>query len=58
MPIQGDIENDGSVNVFDPRTVAAYYDEHNTTCNLTGDSTIGIYDLVVIGANFGYICNQ
>ena len=57
-PIQDDIDNDGSVNVFDPRTVAAYYDEHKTTCILKGDSTIDICDLVVIEANFGYFCNR
>lgn len=53
-PIQGDIDNDGNVNIFDIRTVAVYYDQENSTYNLTGDSTIDIYDLVVVGANFGY----
>jgi len=53
-PIQGDLDNNGSVDVFDLRTVAAYYDQPNATYNLTGDGTIDIFDLVVIGANFGY----
>jgi hypothetical protein len=53
-PIQGDIDNDGTVSIFDLRTVAAYFDQQNSTYNLTGDSTIDIYDLVVVGSNFGY----
>jgi hypothetical protein len=54
-PIQGDIDNDGTVSIFDLRTVAAYFDQENLTYNLTGDSTIDIFDLVVIGSNFGYV---
>jgi hypothetical protein len=57
MPIQGDINNDGTVGVFDLRTVAAYYDRQNSTYNLTNGDIIDIYDLVVIAANFGYTYN-
>jgi hypothetical protein len=53
-PIQGDIDNNGQVDVFDVRTVAAFYDIVNLDYNLTGDPIIDIYDLVVIGSNFGY----
>jgi hypothetical protein len=53
-PIQGDVDNNGSVNVFDLRTVAAYYDQGNSTYDLNGDGIIDIFDLVVIGAKFGF----
>lgn len=53
-PIQGDVDNNGIVDIFDIRTVAFYYDQTNPTYNLTGDNTIDIFDLVVIASNFGY----
>jgi len=53
-PIQGDVDNNGTVDIFDLKTVAAYYDQQNTTYNLMADSTIDIFDLVAIGANYGY----
>jgi ribosomal protein S28E/S33 len=53
-PIRGDVDNNGTVNVFDLRTIAANYDTNNPDYNLTGDSTIDIFDLVVVGSNFGY----
>jgi len=53
-PIQGDVDNNGSVNVFDLRTIAAYYDQAYSTYDLNGDGIIDIFDLVVIGANFGF----
>jgi hypothetical protein len=53
-PIQGDVDNNGVVDVFDIRTIAAYYDTVNPQYNLTGDSTIDIFDIVVVAANFGY----
>jgi hypothetical protein len=56
-PIQGDIDNNGTVDVFDIRTVAAFYDQSNTTYDLNGDGIIDIFDLVVIGANFDYTYN-
>lgn len=51
-PIQGDVDNNGVVDMFDLRTVATFFDTVNTEYNLTGDSTIDIYDLVVITADF------
>jgi hypothetical protein len=53
-PIRGDIDNSGTVDIFDLRTVAAYYDQENATYNLTGDAVIDIYDLVVVASNIGY----
>jgi hypothetical protein len=53
-PIRGDVDNNGKVDVFDLRTIAAYYDQENATYNLKGDATIDIYDLAVVGSNFGY----
>jgi len=53
-PIQGDIDNNGEVDIWDLRTIAAFYDEVNDTYNLTGESVIDIFDLVVIGSNYGY----
>jgi len=37
--------------------VAAYYDQGNATYNLTGDSIIDIFDLVIIGVNYNYKYN-
>jgi len=53
-PIQGDIDNSGTVEIFDLRTIAAFYDQESPTYNLTGEATIDIFDLVVVGSNFGY----
>ena len=53
-PIKGDIDNNGRVDIQDLATVAFYYDQTNDTYNLIGDPQIDIYDLVVIGSNFGY----
>jgi len=57
QPIQGDIDNNGAVDIFDLRTIAALYDTTNPQYNLTGDSVIDIYDLVIVGANFNYTYN-
>jgi hypothetical protein len=65
VPIRGDINNDGTVNIWDLRTVAAGYDKTSsdpewTTGNywskydLTSDGTIDIFDLVASATNFGY----
>jgi hypothetical protein len=52
-PIRGDIDNGGSVDVFDLRTVAAYYDQTSPTYDLTGDNFVDIFDLVIIASNYG-----
>jgi nitrous oxidase accessory protein NosD len=53
-PIQGDVNNDGHVDITDLRTVAAFFDQANDTYNLTGDSLIDIFDLVVVAANYAF----
>jgi hypothetical protein len=61
-PIQGDVNNDGEVDVFDLRTIACYYDSNPSRLDwvaaskydLNGDNVIDVYDLVIVGANFGY----
>lgn|GEM_PF-6982204 len=53
-PIQGDINSDGTVDLFDLRTMSAYFGQQNPTYDLVGHSTIDVFDLVVIASNFGY----
>jgi hypothetical protein len=54
-PIQGDIDMDGDVDLFDLRSVSMFYDADNATLNLTGATDlIDIFDLVVIATNYGY----
>jgi hypothetical protein len=53
-PIQGDVELDGDVDLFDLRDVSMWYDLTNPTYNLTGASNlIDIFDLVVVANKFG-----
>jgi hypothetical protein len=53
-PIQGDINNDGAVNIFDLRTEAAYFDQSNPTYDLVGHNIVDIFDIAIIAANYGY----
>jgi len=53
-PIKGDIDNNGVVDVFDLRTIAAFYDTINPQYNLIGEDVVDIYDIVVVSSNFGY----
>jgi hypothetical protein len=51
--IQGDVDCNGKVDVFDLRTVAAFYDQSGPAkYDLKADGTIDIYDLVEIATNF------
>jgi len=53
-PIQGDVDLDGDVDIFDLRYVSAYYDQFNDALNLTGGTgLIDIFDLVVVANKFG-----
>jgi len=61
-PIQGDVDNDGTVNVLDLRTVAIYYmvkqgDPNWTQASnydLNGDGIVDVFDLRTVAYNFGY----
>jgi hypothetical protein len=60
IPIQGDVTGNGVVDVFDLRTVAAYFDVKQgdplwstaSAYDLNSNGVIDIYDLVLIGANW------
>jgi hypothetical protein len=60
-PIQGDINNDGSVDIFDLRTVATFYrvkiGDPNwgaaSAYDLNHDGIIDIFDLVIIAVKLG-----
>jgi len=53
--IQGDVDCNGVVDIWDLRTVAAYYDKSTPAkYDLTMDGTIDIFDLVVVATNFNY----
>jgi hypothetical protein len=61
-PIEGDVNNDGYVDVFDLRTVGFYYDVDPSNpqwvdawkYDSNGDNIVDIYDVAVVAANFGY----
>jgi uncharacterized repeat protein (TIGR02543 family) len=61
-PIQGDVNNDGIVDVYDLRPLGAYYDvkqgdpnwSEASTYDLNGDGIINIEDLKIVEANFQY----
>jgi hypothetical protein len=56
MPIKGDIDNNGAVNVLDLTAVAGAYDTNDYALNLVGGSPylVDIFDLVVVASNFWY----
>jgi hypothetical protein len=61
-PIQGDMNNDGTVNILDLRTVASFYNVRKgdpswavaSTYDLNVDGVINIFDLVIIATNYGF----
>jgi hypothetical protein len=61
-PIQGDVDNNGIVELFDLRAVAFYFGfnqgdsgwDDASKYDLNGDGTIDVYDLRIIAVNFGY----
>lgn len=62
-PIQGDINNNGSVDIFDLRTVAAFYNAKvgdpywsaASIYDLNNDSVIDLFDIVIIAVKFGTV---
>ena len=62
-PIQGDVNNDGVVDIFDLRPVGAYYNVQQgdpnwtaaSTYDLNGDGIIDVTDLRLVAVNFGYV---
>jgi len=62
MPIQGDINSDGDVDILDLRTVAYYYEVKQgdpgwteaSKYDLNCDGIIDIYDLTLITTKYGY----
>ena len=62
IPIQGDINSDGDVDIFDLRTVAYYYEVEQgdpewadaSKYDLNCDNIIDLYDLVLIATRYGY----
>jgi hypothetical protein len=62
LPIQGDVDSDGEVSVFDLRTVSAYYNAiegdpawtQASKYDLNGDDIIDIFDIVKIARNYGF----
>lgn len=60
VPIQGDVDSNGLVDIFDLSNVAKYYGIKNTDpqyvadYDLNNDGIIDVYDLIYIATNFGY----
>jgi hypothetical protein len=61
-PVQGDINNDGTVDIIDLRTIAAYYNAKQgdpnwteaQTYDLKVDGVIDIFDLTIVARNYGF----
>jgi len=53
-PIRGDVDNDGKVDIYDLRTVAALFKQSNIVYDLNGDGVIDIFDVVAIATNYGF----
>jgi hypothetical protein len=55
LPIKGDLNNDGLVDISDLSAVAGKYDSYDATYNLVGtDTYVDIFDLVVVASNYWF----
>jgi hypothetical protein len=65
VPLQGDVDNDGDVEIFDLRSVTAFYLAKSgdpnwstaSTYDLNGDGRIDIIDLIIVAVKFGTTYN-
>jgi hypothetical protein len=63
VPIKGDVDSNGNVNILDLAAVSTLYNIKSTdtgydiNCDLNNDGIIDLFDLVTIGSNFGYKYN-
>jgi hypothetical protein len=53
-PIQGDIDNNGIVDIFDLRTVAAYIDTNTPAYDLDSSGLITVADIQIAAYNFDF----
>ncbi len=53
VPLPGDVNGDGTVDIFDLATIAVHYGEANSEVDLNGDGQIDIFDLSIVASNFG-----
>lgn len=58
LPIKGDLDSDGSVNIIDLRKVAKYLNQNVPPApeevDLNDSGNVDIFDLVIVTSNFGY----
>jgi hypothetical protein len=60
VPIKGDVDSNGNVNILDLAAVSTLYNIKSTdpgydiNYDLNNDGIIDLFDLVTIGSNFGY----
>jgi plastocyanin len=60
--IQGDVNGDGKVNIFDLTQVGSEFGSrvgdanYNASADLDQSGVINIFDLTLVGSNFGSIC--
>jgi len=59
FPIEGDVDYDGDVDIFDIVTIVGAYGteeghpKYNAHCDIDGDGDIDIYDIVAAAGNYG-----
>lgn len=54
VPVKGDVNSDGEVDVVDLRIIAMYYDQPKPEFDLNCDGTIDVFDLIYVATNFGF----